>query len=235
LKILLSQQGLDKPFTGGLGSYALYVLVANHIERHLALGGDDNPAEALYTFFFRYGGVQHSNSKIPSSSRTVLSQTAIIETQDGGSADMKSCFQIENCISIFEACWRMLQKRLKGAFNQKSSIVQYMIDAAKLELGRSQTKKQADMKLREVFGEKIIVDDKKINPSLTRAILEIRREEKSASLDEEAQELIEGYGQKVETFMPVEETHHKRKRKPRKNRRKQKKKKNLQKENKEKV
>mmetsp|Transcript_14011 Transcript_14011/g.32322 ORF Transcript_14011/g.32322 Transcript_14011/m.32322 type:complete len:92 (+) Transcript_14011:481-756(+) len=91
------------------------------------------------------------------------------------------------------------------------------------------------MKLREVFGEKIIVDDKKINPSLTRAILEIRREEKSASLDEEAQELIEGYGQKVETFMPVEETHHKRKRKPRKNRRKQKKKKNLQKENKEKV
>lgn len=31
LKVLLKQQGLDKPFTGGLGSYALYVLVARHV------------------------------------------------------------------------------------------------------------------------------------------------------------------------------------------------------------
>ncbi len=27
-KILLAQQGFDKPFTGGLGSYRLYVLTA---------------------------------------------------------------------------------------------------------------------------------------------------------------------------------------------------------------
>lgn len=31
LKILLAQQDLDKPFTGGLGSYKLYVLVAHHV------------------------------------------------------------------------------------------------------------------------------------------------------------------------------------------------------------
>ena len=31
LKVLLNQQGLDKPFTGGLGSYALYVMVASHV------------------------------------------------------------------------------------------------------------------------------------------------------------------------------------------------------------
>jgi non-canonical poly(A) RNA polymerase PAPD5/7 len=31
LKILLQQTSLDKPFTGGLGSYKLYVLVANHV------------------------------------------------------------------------------------------------------------------------------------------------------------------------------------------------------------
>jgi hypothetical protein len=31
LKVILSQQGLDKPFTGGLGSFKLYVLVANHV------------------------------------------------------------------------------------------------------------------------------------------------------------------------------------------------------------
>lgn len=31
LKILFFQQDLDKPFTGGLGSYKLYVLVAHHV------------------------------------------------------------------------------------------------------------------------------------------------------------------------------------------------------------
>lgn len=31
LKVLLNQQGLDKPFTGGLGSFKLYVLVASHV------------------------------------------------------------------------------------------------------------------------------------------------------------------------------------------------------------
>ena len=31
LKILLSQHRLDKPFTGGIGSYALYVLVSSHV------------------------------------------------------------------------------------------------------------------------------------------------------------------------------------------------------------
>jgi len=34
LKILLNQQGLDKPFTGGLGSYSLYVLVASHVSQN---------------------------------------------------------------------------------------------------------------------------------------------------------------------------------------------------------
>lgn len=31
LKIILNQQELDKPFTGGLGSFKLYVLVASHV------------------------------------------------------------------------------------------------------------------------------------------------------------------------------------------------------------
>ena len=31
MKVLMSQQGFDKPFTGGLGSYKLYVLVAYHV------------------------------------------------------------------------------------------------------------------------------------------------------------------------------------------------------------
>jgi DNA polymerase sigma len=31
LKIILAQQDLDKPFTGGLGSFKLYVLVSHHV------------------------------------------------------------------------------------------------------------------------------------------------------------------------------------------------------------
>jgi DNA polymerase sigma len=31
LKVLLAQHQLDKPFTGGIGSYSLYVLVASHV------------------------------------------------------------------------------------------------------------------------------------------------------------------------------------------------------------
>jgi hypothetical protein len=31
LKVILSLHDLDKPFTGGLGSFKLYVLVANHV------------------------------------------------------------------------------------------------------------------------------------------------------------------------------------------------------------
>lgn len=34
LKVLMVQQGLDKPFTGGLGSYKLYVLVAHHVSHY---------------------------------------------------------------------------------------------------------------------------------------------------------------------------------------------------------
>lgn len=34
LKVLLAQQDLDKPFTGGLGSFKLYVLVSHHVSLH---------------------------------------------------------------------------------------------------------------------------------------------------------------------------------------------------------
>jgi len=39
MKILLNQQGLDKPYSGGLGSFKLYVLVASHVSRIYRLAG----------------------------------------------------------------------------------------------------------------------------------------------------------------------------------------------------
>ncbi|OEU22309.1 hypothetical protein FRACYDRAFT_232464 [Fragilariopsis cylindrus CCMP1102] len=212
LKVLLSQQGLDKPFTGGLGSYALYVLVASHIEHHLAMGGDDNPAEALYTFFFRYGAVKHSNPKISSSCRTELSQDMIIETQDGGSIDMKSCFQVGNCVTFFGACWRILHKRLSGNLNKKHSVLQFIIDAMKLELDRSRCKKQAGSKLREITGEKNYQPTTIVSyPPRPSSVVSEKKKKAYASAGEEAKELIKGYGQSVETFIPVEQNSKQRK------------------------
>ena len=119
---------------------------------------------------------------------------------------MKSCFQIENCVTVFEACWRMLQKRLSGNFNQNYSILQFMIDAMKLELDRSQSKKQADSKLKEVCGGKKNQKDTNTVSYSTATNVGMPREEKmDANADDEARELIKGYGQNVETFIPVEE------------------------------
>jgi hypothetical protein len=142
----------------------------------------------------------------------------VIETEDGGSVNMKSYFQIDNCITVFENCWRILQKRLSGKCNQKFSILQYMIDAVKLEIGRSQCKKQADSKLRQVLGGRMHQKSASYSTHTTAVAGLPRQEEKKDSSgdleargDLEAQDLIKGYGQSVERFMPVEEFSKKRK------------------------
>lgn len=213
LKVLLSQHGLDKPFTGGIGSYSLYVLLARHIEQHLALEGDDNPAEILYTFFFRYGAVKHSNPKIPSLCRTALSQNMIIKTQDGGSTDLKSCFKVDDCEALFGACWRLIHKRINGSLNKKHSILQFIIDATKLEIGRSKYKKQVESKLREIDNHKRyrVASVTPISPK--QHILQSGQQRRVDTLaDREAKELIKGYGQDLETFIPIESFSQKRKR-----------------------
>ena len=174
------------------------------------MGGEDDPAEVLYAFFFRYGAVKHSNAKALSSCRTHLSQDVVVRTADGGMADMKPCFQIENCITVFEACWRMLQKRVKGSTNPNFSVLQYMVDASKLQLGRTQCQKRAERKLREILG-----DDRPQPQEQQHAAAAFPRDEKKPSAttttttkrtaprDRDARELIEGYGQEVERFLPI--------------------------------
>lgn len=186
LKIVLSQQGLDKPFTGGLGSYVLYVLVANHVsecpikdskcrimcssrhspsafqhycyqlERHLALGGIDTPGEALLSFFFRYAGFNENhtiNRMVPSSYRTYLKQHEVIQTTDGGSADMKNCFQLEKCITVFRLCFFALHARVNDRFDRSVSMLQYIVDAPNLDDRRGQSSKLALAKMRVISSE----------------------------------------------------------------------------------
>ena len=59
LKVFLAQLELDKPFTGGLGSYKLYVLVASHIISHrteFRLDGEDPELGGLLISFLEHYG-----------------------------------------------------------------------------------------------------------------------------------------------------------------------------------
>lgn len=110
-----------------------------------------------------------------------------------------------------------------------------MIDAVKLEAGRSECKSKCDKKLRQLCG-----NSQSQSSSYTASPAQIlglpipglpipglpREEKKDACGDLEAQELIRGYGQSVERFMPVEEpSSKKRKKKQKKKNNKQKKRK----------
>jgi hypothetical protein len=68
-----------------------------------------------------------------------------------------------------------------------------MVDAIKLEMGRSQSKKQAEMNLRKVTSQSEITNFRPF------------REEKKDTFANEARELIAGYGQKVDAFLPGKE------------------------------
>jgi len=107
LKTLLTQQSLDAPFTGGLGSYKLYVLVAHHIEKHLALGGSDRPGEVILSFLYRYGGM-NDNQRGCQKYCTKLSQHVPLQGPDGASADLSNVFRLEECIQLFRQCWERL-------------------------------------------------------------------------------------------------------------------------------
>jgi hypothetical protein len=115
LKIIMSQQGLDKPFTGGLGSYKLYVLVAYHIEQHLALGGNDRPSEILISLLIRYGGGNsgggHHRNNRGSNATTDLEK---LKTQDevlrcdGGTVELTPVFRLTDCVDMFHECYDRL-------------------------------------------------------------------------------------------------------------------------------
>jgi len=132
LKILLSQADLDKPFTGGLGSYKLYVLVSYHLEKHLALGGIDRPMEVLLSFFYRFG--DSSKQKVINDIRafTTLNQRSLLFA-DGGEADLSAVFKIDVCSKLFGLCFnrliRKIELRSKGVH---VSLLESIVDSAKL-------------------------------------------------------------------------------------------------------
>lgn len=129
---MLAQNDLDAPFTGGLGSYKLYVLVAFHIQNHLSRGGTDRPGEVLLSFLYRYGGGHHKNMKQKRNSYqdddqslvTFLSQDtplhAICNGPDSnnagaasGTADLSNVYRLDSVVNLFRRCWELLINRMR--------------------------------------------------------------------------------------------------------------------------
>jgi hypothetical protein len=132
----LAQQDLDKPFTGGLGSYKLYVLLAHHLQEHLALGGLDRPAEVLVSFLFRYGCVKGHN--VDERVRTRLSQDVALEDKNGCVADLSNVFLLTHCVDLFKNCWMRLWK-LARRFEDKEvdeSLLTHLVDPSRLHRER---------------------------------------------------------------------------------------------------
>ena len=125
LKTLLTHHSLDAPFTGGLGSYKLYVLVAHHMERHLSLGGSDRPGEIILSFLFRYG--MSSGSVAPRGKQqrhqqrhfTTLKQSMPLDGPNGGCADLSNVFRLDDCIELFQQCFYRLWEKIVWAGRQQ--------------------------------------------------------------------------------------------------------------------
>ena len=145
LKIILNQTDLDKPFTGGLGSYKLYVLVAHHLDQHVALGGSDRPAEVFASFLYRYGGIKGYQQRCHENSVTTLGQTTTLTSQDNGHADMMPVFHVSHCVEVFEKCfWRLIKRlqRSSGGLSSKKdgssgpSLLGNLVNCTKLQVER---------------------------------------------------------------------------------------------------
>lgn len=134
LKILLQQTDLDKPFTGGLGSYRLYVLVAHHFNKHINIGGGVSAAEILLSFLYRYSSYGETGTK----ARTYLDKSYTIFSEDG-EADL-SAVNVEDCVEIFRLCFQKLIRRLSDFDNchgkRKLSLITCLIDVVRLKRER---------------------------------------------------------------------------------------------------
>ena len=134
----MRQANLDKPFTGGLGSYKLYVMLAHHYDLHLNLGGNDTSAEILMSFLYRFGQT-HENQKQKIDNKkavTPLSQLTILSC-NGGEADLSTIFKIENCTHLFGICFQRVMMMLEETSNGgKLSYLASIIHGERLRVDR---------------------------------------------------------------------------------------------------
>lgn len=136
--MLLQQTNLDKPFTGGLGSYRLYVMVAHHYKTHISLGGGTSAAEILLTFLYRYGRDLDCNedSLQKDTQNDIFSKPTIIYC-DGGKADINAQVKALRCGDLFGVCYkRLLYMIRQQQCNVDISMIASVIKVEKLKSAR---------------------------------------------------------------------------------------------------
>ena len=150
LKVLMAQQGLDKPFTGGLGSYKLYVLVAYHIDCHLANGGTDRPSEVLISLLIRYGCV--GKKKHETTDLMQLKNREEYVSSDGGMCELTPTFRLGDCVNMFRECHGRLLDRISvmedyhGGFDHgRISYLSSIIDCYRLREARETSNRRAKL------------------------------------------------------------------------------------------
>jgi hypothetical protein len=103
LKVYLGQLGLDAPFTGGLGSYKLYVLLAKHLLQQSAETGNDGVGTAqvgplLLSFLKHYGTWRN------------LNKTTVVEVDGADPVNFAATMRIDAVCGAFSAAHEVLSK-----------------------------------------------------------------------------------------------------------------------------
>ncbi|GMF51774.1 unnamed protein product [Phytophthora fragariaefolia] len=104
LKEFLHQFELDKPFTGGLGSFRVYMMVAYIFQRYGSKRKDKRqpPVSSLLLAFFELFG----NKKIP---KFLHEETQLpLPLGDGGHMDFGGVFRIDDCVETFAMAFDIL-------------------------------------------------------------------------------------------------------------------------------
>jgi hypothetical protein len=129
LKVFLARHKLDKPFTGGIGSYKLYVMISYIFRRvKTALADSHNksatPREAptagflLLTFLKFFGDVRNLN---PSTALKVPMDDRPPSSTPGGdvhltpSTDFKTAFKVDVCREAFRLAYQILNDNFEIA------------------------------------------------------------------------------------------------------------------------
>lgn len=132
LKVFLQQLHLDKPFTGGLGSFKLYVLITQHCLRSPQLiedKDDPNLGLLLLTFLQYYGQKKHLHSE--TTIHLSLPQPAKIKNDDHDSSaeqetdvsdemvSMTVAFSMNNLIAYVQKAFAKAYSALKDACRER--------------------------------------------------------------------------------------------------------------------
>ena len=136
MKMLLRQADLDKPFTGGIGSYKLYVMIAHHLEQESEGRKTLPPISAVFIAFldrFRRGG------------KGELKTQSIIRAS-GGVAEFKGNFRISEVSAILARAWACTSMCIKVAAGYKGkgfSYIACLVDHAFLRRERNTSIRKA--------------------------------------------------------------------------------------------